>query len=166
VLTATSRLLLLLSAFAPLFFIWALRAWPSWIAWVFLGFVLIGLVGTALVVAAAQRDEGEPVKLLKVEDRQSDIAAYLVTYLIPFVTAPVTSLRDGMAIGVFLLLLLALYLTTDLISVNPLLALFDLRLYQVEFDDDRKVWLLAAHPNVGSNLAVARLVGSVYVEVG
>lgn len=165
-LTMVSRILLLLSAFAPLFFIWGLKAWPGRIAWFFFALVVIGAGGTVLVVIAARRDEGESVHLRTVEDRQSDVAAYLVTYLVPFATASVTSIQDTIAICVFLALLLVLYLTTDLISVNPLLALFELRLYKVEFDDARKVWLLAAHPQAGSDLDVVRIFGSVYVEIG
>jgi hypothetical protein len=164
VLTLPARFLLFLSAFAPLFFIWTLRAWPGLIAWAFLLLVIVGLVGTALVVIVARRDEGQPVHLTQVEARQGDTAAYVVTYLIPFVTAPVVSIQDWVAIAVFLLLLTALYVTSDLISINPLLALAGFHLYRVEFDS-RVVWLLSGKVKAGSDLAVAQLAESVYVEV-
>ena len=165
-LTLLSRLFLLLSAFAPLFFIWSIKAWPHRIAWVFLAAVAIGIVGTGLVVTVAQRDEGEPVRLSAVEDRQSDLAAYLVTYLIPFVTAPLGTVQDAIATGVFLLLLLVLYFTSDLIAVNPLLSLFGLRLYRATFNRG-SVWLLGKHPSAGIDIDVAKFIGSsIYVEVG
>jgi hypothetical protein len=164
-LTFLSRLLLFLSAFAPLFFIWCLRTWPSGIAWAFIVLVLLGVGGTALVVIVSRRDEGEVVKLTRVEGHQSDVAAYVVTYLIPFVTAPLVTPQDWIAVVVFLLLLLALYVTSDLLSVNPLLSLAGLRLFRVEFDS-RTAWLLAARPKTGTDLTVVQLSDGVYVALG
>jgi len=164
VLTIPSRLLLFVSAFAPLFLIWGLRTWPSGIAWAFIVLVLIGLGGTGLVMGVARRDEGEGVTLTHVETRQSDVAAYIVTYLIPFVTAPLITPQDWLAVAVFLLLLLAVYVSSDLLSVNPVLSLLGLRLFRVKFDT-REGWLLAKQPKTGQALTVVEVSDGVYVAL-
>jgi hypothetical protein len=166
VLTFLSRVLLFLSAFAPLFFIWGLHAWPSPGAYAFLVLVVIGVIGTLFVVRSTRQDEGRTMRLMSAEPRQSDTAAYVVTYLFPFVVAPTNSVQDWLTYLVFIGILLALYISSDLISINPLLALRGLRLYRVDLDRAGAVWLLSDfRPVAETELCVNQLVEGVYVAI-
>jgi hypothetical protein len=166
VLTLFARILLFISAFTPLFVIWALRVWPSPGAVIFVLLGVIGAIGAGAVIFVTHSDEGQPTQIDSVEERQSDVAAYLVTYLIPFVTAPVQTVQDWLAVTVFVSLLLVLYVTSDLISINPLLALAGLTLYRVKLRDLGAGWLLSEfRPTLGSALSVAQMADAVYVSI-
>ena len=106
------------------------------------------------------------MRLISTEPRQSDTAAYVVTYLFPFVAAPTNSVQDWLTYLVFIGILLALYVSSDLISINPLLALGGLRLYRVDLDRVGSVWLLSHfRPVAQSELSVSQLVEGVYVAI-
>lgn len=167
-MTLLSRALLFLSAFLPLWVVWALRAWPSSILWLFVALFVGGIVGGAVVLWAAYKQEGESSHVTDVVPRQSDIAAYLVTYLVPFVAVPTASLTDWAVAALFVGLIFLVYLQTDLIAFNPFLPIFrpGIRLYRVELDDHGLAWLLSdIRPAVGVDLDLAQLVDGVFIAL-
>lgn len=140
-LTMLARTLLFFSAFAPLFAIWALRAW-SVVSWVFLALALVGIAGTVVIVRLARVDEGDSSEILTIESRDADVAAYVVTYLVPFVTTSARTWQDWLAMIAFVAVLFVLYTSSELLAVNPLLALRGLRLYKADATPQGRIWLL------------------------
>jgi hypothetical protein len=165
VLTPLARTLLFFSAFSPLFAIWALRAW-SLISWVLIALTVVGIIGTIVVMRMARRDEGDSSEIVSIESRDADVAAYVVTYLVPFVTTAAQSWQDWLAMILFVIILFVLYTSSDLLAVNPLLALRGLRLYRAQTRPQGRLWLLGPQGiREGEGVAVAPLYGGVHIVI-
>ncbi len=58
---------------------------------------------------------------------------YVATYLVPFVGFPLGPIREDVAFIILLLVLAFLYVTTDMLHINPLLRGFRYHIYEVTF---------------------------------
>ena len=151
---------LFLSSYMPLFFLVGLRAVDKSDS-VVIGcgvLVLAGGVGTALFLGTAKKKTKGRYRVVNVQKRDGDVAAYAATYLLPFVTVFSDGWRDLLSLAAFVVFLGVLYVRSRLIYVNPLLAIFGYHLWQViavtagsKTDRDRPEWpqyLLSRRPDL------------------
>jgi hypothetical protein len=124
---------LFLSSYLPVFALVGLRSIDR--SWWVVGFCavvcLLGAVGTTLFLVTAKRRNVLDVVLLDVESRDSDLAAYLVTYLLPFVTVFSSDWQDLASLAGFIVILGVVYVRSRLIYLNPTLALLGYQLDRV-----------------------------------
>jgi len=66
-----------------------------------------------------------------VEPRDGDLAAYVATYLLPFVVVFGVTIQDVIALALFLIFIGALWINSRMIYLNPLLALAGYHVYLV-----------------------------------
>lgn len=93
--------------------------------------LLFGAAGTlAFLVTARQKTPGD-YRLLEVENRDPDVAAYAATYLLPFLTVFSGSWQDIASLAGFIAILGVIYVRSRLIYVNPVLTLLGFRLWRV-----------------------------------
>jgi hypothetical protein len=111
---------LFFSSYAPLFVLLGLR---------FEGmglripcFALGALFALDLCLIMQQLRRGSPMKyrIQHVEDRGADVAGYVVTYLLPFLTVASPRGWDLAAYGLFIAIVGVIYVRSGLIYVNPL----------------------------------------------
>jgi hypothetical protein len=122
-----------LSSYLPLFLLLGLRSIGHSKAILIASGVLViaGSIGTiAFLLGAPQKSKGA-YELLEVENRDSDVVAYVATYLLPFLTVFSASLRDVLSLLAFIAIICAIYVRSRLIYVNPVLALLGFRLWRV-----------------------------------
>ncbi|WP_141719472.1 hypothetical protein [Micromonospora peucetia] len=65
-------------------------------------------------------------------DAGSQVAGYLASYLLPFLTVSTPSVKDIVAYSVFLGVVCAVYVQTSLLQINPVLYLFRWQVFEVE----------------------------------
>jgi hypothetical protein len=126
--TLAVRGLLFLSSYAPLFVILAVRFQESVLRGVCGGLAVVGFayLMTALwVVPRASEPRLFPVDAVK--DVSGEIAGYLATYLLPFVTATSPSTADVIGYSIFALVVLLIFIRSDLAQINPTLYLLGRR---------------------------------------
>jgi hypothetical protein len=92
---------------------------------------LLGCAGTATFLWAARRKAAGDYQLLEVENRDSDVAAYAATYLLPFLTVFSGAWQDVASLAAFIAIIGLVYVRSRLIYVNPVLALLGFRLWRV-----------------------------------
>jgi len=92
---------------------------------------LLGCAGTATFLWAARRKAAGDYQLLEVENRDSDVAAYAATYLLPFLTVFSGAWQDVASLAAFIAIIGVVYVRSRLIYVNPVLALLGFRLWRV-----------------------------------
>jgi hypothetical protein len=159
------ELSLFLCSYAPLFAILAIRFRPTWLI-VACG-VLAGLglaAGAAVLVRFRSVTAGGWVART-VEDRGGEVAGYLATYLLPFVTVAEPSVRDVIGYVVFLVIVAVIYVRSSLVQINPTLYLFGWRLYAIEIGDGWSGYLLIRAPvRRGEKLAAARMTERLFVS--
>jgi len=161
----TVELALFLSSYAPLFVILAIRFRS--IALVVACAIIAG-VGLAAGIAVLVRfrqvtPSGWIVRT--VEDRGGEVAGYLATYLLPFITVTQPGVRDVIGYLLFFVIVAVIYIRSSLIQINPTLYLLGWRLYAIEIGDGWNGYLLARGPvRRGTEVAAVRMTERVFVS--
>jgi len=126
--------LLFLSSYSPVFILLALRAYDRVCVVVVLSLALVAVafIGVVAFLVVARAKSPQTMTVLKVEQRDSDLAGYAVVYLLPFVAVLAADWRDVLAIALFIVFIGIVYVNSRMIYVNPLLALFGYHLILVQ----------------------------------
>lgn len=128
--TALSRLVrLFVVAFAPLTLILAIQTWDDWLAgelrsyvfWVMAGLTAIGLVDAWRLPRGALKKGSIGAIFYDIQDQSAAVAAYVATYLLPFVGLQLSTVQEVLSLAVFFLVILAIFLRSDLPAINPTL---------------------------------------------
>jgi hypothetical protein len=166
------KLGLFLSAYLPLFLILAIKNWYNVTAILILLLVVLYSFIWFLMIWVRKRETTDSYKVVNVENRSKDALTYLIPYIISFIGFDMTKWQDLTALFVLLVILFAVYVNSDLLYINPLLALFNYQVYQVEVRKvaagcDGKKWditvLISEKINVDDNIRVRDLSDNVFL---
>ena len=122
------RILLFLSSYAPLFGILAIRFSAAGQRYVCLALASIGVAYLGGVALVARRAEPRPYEVQSVSDAGGEVAGYLASYLLPFVTVATPTLADTLGYALYGLVTLGIFVRSDLIRINPTLYLMGRRI--------------------------------------
>jgi hypothetical protein len=108
----------------------------------------------------------------QVEDRNGDLAAYVATYLLPFVMVSDPTTQDVLALAVFLFFIGLLWVNSRMIYLNPLLVLFRYRVFLVKVRTQGggalpRAFLLSQQTdlNTGDRVKIDRLANGVFIDL-
>lgn len=79
---------------------------------------------------------------------------YIAAYLLPFLTVDYKDPGSVTCIVVFVLMLGALYITSNMIHINPLLTLCGYHIYQVESTEGKSSLLVTRRTYVGQKMSI------------
>jgi hypothetical protein len=134
------RCMLFFSSYFPLMFIFSILLWRSHLPWA-IGVLTLGgisLLVTFLYICGRKNKGGRSqVKVTGVAKRDEMVVGYISSYLIPFVTFPLTLPEQIVALLVFIGVLLILYINSNMIYINPMFNLAGYHLYEITIDTDR-----------------------------
>lgn len=124
---------LFLSSYSPAFLILAIRAFDRcWaLFWSFLALAILSAGLLLLYLKLARKGAPYSGTLHDVEPRDSDLSAYVATYLLPFLLVFGAGAQDVVALGVFLLFIGVLWVSSALVYLNPLLLVVGYHVYVV-----------------------------------
>lgn len=130
--------LLFLSAYSPVFLILALRAYGRVCPIVIMALCLLlaAVLGVLAFLFVLRRTEPQQMRLVTVEQRDGDLAGFLVAYLLPFVGVLASDWRDVLAVALFIAFIGLVYVNSRMIYVNPLLAVFGYHLILIRATTD------------------------------
>lgn len=140
--TALWRLFrLFLVAFAPLALILAIQTSCDWrscqirmyVFWLAVAWATWGLVDAWRLPRGALRKGGIQAEFYDIQDQSGAIAAYLATFLLPFVGFDLSTIREVLGIVVFFLVVWAIFIQSDLAAINPTLYIFGYRIVRARF---------------------------------
>jgi hypothetical protein len=95
------------------------------------------------------------VQVERVQRIDAEATSYIVTYVIPFLALPSDSWQHGVALMILYAVLGVLYVTANLIHINPMLNLFGYHLYEVTLSDGGEYALITRQRvRRGENLRV------------
>lgn len=102
--------------------------------------ILLGAaaVGVLLFAIIAKRCTSQEMTVLNIRARDSDLAGYLVGYLLPFLSMAASTWRDVLALALFFIVIGVVYVNSRMIYVNPVLAIMGYHLYEVQATTDPK----------------------------
>jgi len=162
-----TRLLLFLSSYFPLamIFFFLLVSKHQGLAISILSVGVIGLVGLALYLRAANQLGPMHIKVAALQRRDAEAMAYIVSYVIPFLAIPLGGWEQGVALSIFLAVLGILYVNSNMIHINPMLNLAGYHLYEITLDDGGIHALVTPRRIVrGETLAVIKIGEGILLE--
>jgi len=147
-----ARVLLFFSSYSPLFLILAIRHFDDrWVFGVFLGIAIISVVLLVAFIRVSMRSTTYGVTARASRPRDGDVAGYVVAYLLPFFSLDLSRLEDALSLAVLLVVVGVLYVHSNMVYVNPLLALSGYHLFEVEPEQGNPVTLLTKRRYVPPN---------------
>jgi hypothetical protein len=159
------RARLLLSSYAALNLILFARLESSPLKVFCLALALIGLGDGLRLSWLAQEKVAVPRKVASVQDAGPEVAGYLATYLLPLLAAPSPTTGDLFGYGIYGLVVILVWLRSNMAHVNPTLYLLGWRVTQVTFVEEDQSYLIARHvPRPGDEIRVARLSGVLHAK--
>jgi hypothetical protein len=143
--TILMRWMLFVSSYFPLaliFWIFLIVQHPIW-AWIVLSFGMLGVLFTLLYVGNILPGRAPiTAKITSKKNRDSEVMGYVATYIIPFITFPLNSWQQVLAILVFLIVLGSIYANSEMLCVNPVLNLFKYQLYEITIEHSAETFAL------------------------
>jgi hypothetical protein len=126
------RVLLFISSYSPLFALLAIRFDQLWLRLVCAGLACLGLISFVLIFRLDGKKSRGAYRIVSVTDAGSQVAGYLASYLLPFLTVSTPSTKDIVAYSVFLAVVCSVYVKTSLLQINPILYLFRWQVFEVQ----------------------------------
>ena len=85
--------------------------------------------------------------------------AYIVSYLVPFLTVSFTEVASAVSFVIFIVVIGIIYVSSNMIYINPILNLRGYHLFEVEGEDEKVSALICKHRYVspGSTIQVIPL---------
>ena len=159
------RPLLFLSSYAPLFGLLAVRFEQRWL-WISCAVLAaLGVASLYLLLRLDARQSPGPHLLTSVKEAGGEAAAYLATYLLPFLTVATPTVRDVLAYAGFLLVTAVVNIRSAVAQVNPLLYVFGYRVLSVTDDRGLSAYMITRHfPPVGDCVLATRFRDDVLVD--
>lgn len=164
---ALRRSRLFLGSYSLLFVLLALRFRQPALEAACGAIATIGFADMAWIVFGVSRRTGpDPLRLATVKDAGPEVAGYLATYLLPFLTVAEPDGRDIAAYALFVAVTGLIYVRSDMAQINPTLYLLGRRVLKVATDQDWHGYVIARSSlEPGSLLRAVPLNDSIRVEV-
>lgn len=146
--TALWRLFrLFLVAFAPLALILAIQTSCDWrscqirmyVFWLAAAWAAWGFVDAWRLPRGALRKGSIQAEFYDVQDQSGAIAAYLATFLLPFVGFELSTIQQVLGMLVFFLVVWAIFIQSDLAAINPTLYIFGYRIVRARIRTSTKI---------------------------
>lgn len=164
-MTALSQAMLFLSSYSPLLAVFALlntfgKGAPSVVCAVL---AVVGAASLPLLLALNASTAAQSVHVATASPRDGDVLAYIASYLVPFASINAQTVRERIAVGIFIGLIAVLYVRTEMFYVNPLLALVGIRVFAVQTPRGTPIVLLCRRRFIQSDSTITARRFSDYV---
>ena len=155
------RGLLFLSSYAPLFVILAIRFQGTALKAVCAGLAAAGLLYLVLAVYVIRAlSQARPYPMRLVDDASGEVAGYLATYLVPFVTVPSPSGADIAGYCILAVVIAVIFIRSDgLARINPTLYLLGWRIASTETGEAMHYLVCRRLPRPGTTIHAVKVAG-------
>ncbi|PNR95153.1 hypothetical protein [Petrotoga olearia] len=147
---------LFLLSYLPLFVIFAINNFGNVLFLFFSIFsIFVFAVSLVLFISAKTNAEEKFIKFEKVESQNVRLLDYIFVYILPFIN--MGGIKELISFAIIVFIVGNIYVKTDLIVINPVLALFGYSIYKVYLMDEgkksmRPVWLISKSITEGMKL--------------
>ena len=96
---------------------------------------IFGFIGLKFLLTNLdkKRPNGELVKIVEVENKNSETISYISTYIVPFIFQDTNNLFDISSIFIVLIIIFFIYTKSNMIVINPILSISH-TLYQIDYN--------------------------------
>lgn len=125
-----------------------LPPWRHVAFWAMAVLAVAGLLDARRLPKSLQKKSHRSVTLTGITDEGAAVAAYIATYLLPFLGFDLADWRSVVALVLYLSVLLVVFLQTDLALVNPALYLAGWKVIGGKWEGRRVLVLLPTHCDI------------------
>jgi hypothetical protein len=133
---------LFLSSYAPLFVILSSRFRRPELVLGCALLVALGLLAVVWILWAERSKAPAAFTIEKVDDKGSEVAGYLASYLLPFLTLAEPANPEVVAYLIFLCVAAVVYVQSDMLQINPIFYLLRRRVVRVTTSTDWQGYLI------------------------
>ena len=156
---------LFLCSYAPLFVILAIRFRTDALIVTCALLATLGTVGGVAVLARFRSVTTSMWTVRTVQDRGDEVAGYLATYLLPFVTVTEPGWRDVVGYVLFMTIIGVIYVRSSLVQINPTFYLLGWRLFAVDIGEGWSGYVLARRRIArGQDVQAARMTERLFIS--
>ena len=126
---------------------------------------VVGLVGLATYFRMVQKLNALTITVGEIQRKDAEAMAYIVSYIIPFLSIPFGDWQEGVALCIFFVVLGILYVNSNLIHINPMLNLAGYHLYEITLKDGGNHALISRRRIIrGETLSAIKLGEDIFLE--
>ncbi len=163
------RLLLFFSSYAPLLVILSVRNYFNnrVVSLSLLGVAIVSVLTLFGYLRVAHSLAPHGITVNDATSKDGDAMSYIVTYIIPFLDAPMNEPLKAISLGILFAVLGVLYINSNLIYTNPMLNLHGYHVFQIETTEGKVSALITrrSYIRAGSDFLVAPLGDYVLLEI-
>jgi hypothetical protein len=149
------RIALFFSSYAPLFLLLAYVSRRCAGVWITLVALALASSGALVLVLFVKRDERGPrLEIAHIKPQDGDVLAYIATYLIPFLGLDLTRRDDIVLFAGFLLVLMLVYVNSNMLFVNPLLAIAGYHTFEITDPQAHTYNLISRRPDLDIGVTI------------
>lgn len=102
--------------------------------------ILFGLIGVHFLIGNFKKkiNNGNLVRIIDVENKNSEAVGYISTYIVPFIFQDTNDIFDLTSIIIVLTIIYIIYSKSNMIVINPVLNITH-SLYQIEYNQNGKI---------------------------
>lgn len=137
-MSVLARVVLFVSSYAPLLVLFAvLRSFgPGWPTTVCLSVAVVSVIALFVMwLLIKTRMSVDNATFTDAKSRDSDVMAYVVSYVVPFAAATNTDHATRWGLALFALIIAVLYVRSAVFYVHPLLLLVGIHVYEAARND-------------------------------
>jgi hypothetical protein len=163
------RVVLFFCSYFPLVLIICILAFGTWPLWAIIALGCVG-IGSLLLTWAyfsyMLRGAVEQKKVTQFVKRDTEVMGYIASYLVPFVAFQLGNWRQLVALSVFIVVLLVIYVHSNMIYINPMLNIVGYRLYEIEVEQSKRTHYYIARKPLERNrdIRFVLLSNDIYLE--
>ncbi len=165
------RVILFFSSYSPLWLIFGIQLYakapPAAVGCIVLAMLsIVGMFGYLWLCRHGRLQQSFD-KVTRFQRKDSDVMSYITSYLIPFITATFDAPQQILTTAIFLLVLLIVYINTNMLFINPILTISRYRLYEIELEHGQQSHYYIARKRLSPNEMIyfVRVHEDFYVEL-
>lgn len=128
------RILLFFSSYFPLFLILSIQNYSQngSIALIPVSLGVLSCIGLSGFLRWVKGSAARVEKVASVQRKDSEVMAYIFTYIFPFIGIDFGKWATALSLAIFFAMLLVIYVNSNLIHINPVMAVFGYHVYEIE----------------------------------
>ncbi len=120
----------------PLFIILLVNNYQVIWMWIFtIVIFILSITIWVILIKTAKNKTSTKKEVISYEDQSKISLNYLVPYIISFMSLDLTNWQDIFSITFLMLLIFSIFSNSDLLYINPILSIFNYRIYDLEVKD-------------------------------
>lgn len=163
------RVMLFLSSYSPLWLAFAVLLCTNMLA-AAVGFVVLSVASVwglfGYLRWCRKHKQAFTSKLDAIEQKDGDVMSYVASYLVPFFAISFTSWQQILVLVIFLLVLLVVYVNSNMIAINPMLYIGKFHVYEIELENSPRSHIYIARKRLyrGDPIRYVRLNDDIFLE--